>query len=108
MDEIRDIDVRMDAIIEEQDADSLSNEDANRIGAEKEVLKLRLAELVKSLRLKDRHVEKISLRLKELSGKVDRILKEVADFEREAAVAGGLFTSFLSFQKKNRAAWKRN
>jgi RNA polymerase primary sigma factor len=104
MDEIRDIDVRMDAIIEAQDADALSHEDESRLGAEKETLKLRLAELVKSLRLKDRHVEKISLRLKELSGKVDRILKEVSDFEREATVANGLFNAFLTDPERQRGA----
>ena len=104
MDEIRDIDVRMDAIIEEQDSDPLSNEDAGKLAAEKEALKLRLAELVKSLRLKDRHVEKISLRLKELSSKVDRILKEVAEFEREAGVAAGVFTSFLTDPERQRGA----
>jgi RNA polymerase primary sigma factor len=104
MDEIRDIDVRMDAIIEEQDSDSLNNEDADKLAAEKEALKLRLAELVKSLRLKDRHVEKISLRLKELSSKVDRILKEVTEFEREAGVTAGLFTSFLTDPERQRGA----
>jgi RNA polymerase primary sigma factor len=104
MDEIRDIDVRMDAILEAHDADSLSNEDADKLLNEKNALKLRLAELVKSLRLKDRHVEKISLRLKELSGKVDRILKEVADFEREATVAAGVFSSFLTDPERQRGA----
>ena len=104
MDEIRDIDVRMDAILEAHDADSLSNEDADKLLNEKNALKLRLAELVKSLRLKDRHVEKISLRLKELSGKVDRILKEVADFEREASVAAGVFSSFLTDPERQRGA----
>jgi len=104
MDEIRDIDIRIDAILEEQDSDSLSNEAASILAAEKETLKLRLAELVKSLRLKDRHVEKISLRLKELSGKVDRILKEVAEFERESAVANGLFTAFLTDPERPRGA----
>ena len=104
MDEIRDIDVRMDAILEAHDADSLSNEDADKLLNEKNALKLRLAELVKSLRLKDRHVEKISLRLKELSGKVDRILKEVADFEREATVTAGVFSSFLTDPERQRGA----
>jgi RNA polymerase primary sigma factor len=104
MDEIRDIDVRMDAIIEEQDSDTLSNENSIGLLAEKEALKLRLAELVKSLRLKDRHVEKISLRLKELSGKVDRILKEVTEFERETGVSAGLFTSFLTDPERQRGA----
>jgi RNA polymerase primary sigma factor len=104
MDEIRDIDIRMDAILEEQSAETLSDEGLDQLNAEKETLKIRLAELVKSLRLKDRHVEKISLRLKELSGKVDRILKEVADFEREAGVNAGSFAAFLTDPDRPRGA----
>ncbi len=96
MDEIREIDLRMDAIIVEQDAEVLTAELATRLTEEKNALKLRLAELVKALRLKDRHFEKISLRLKELSAKVDRILREVADLEREAEVKPAVFSSFLT------------
>jgi len=96
MDEIRDIDVRMDAILVEQDTEPLPAETAAALAEEKNALKLRLAELVKSLRLKDRHIEKISLRLKELSAKVDRILREVADLEREAAVKAAVFSAFLT------------
>ena len=104
MDEIRDIDIRMDAIVEVQDTDALSDEDSVVLIAEKDQLKLRLAELVKSLRLKDRHVEKISLRLKELSGKVDRILKEITEFEREAAVPTGVFLAVLTDPDRQRGA----
>jgi len=96
MDEIREIDLRMDVIIVEQDAEPLPAESAAALAEEKSALKLRLAELVKSLRLKDRHIEKISLRLKELSAKVDRIIKEVTELEREAAVKPALFSSFLT------------
>ena len=39
------------------------------------------AEQLKSLRLKDRHINKIAERLKELSSKVDRMVKELADLE---------------------------
>jgi len=104
MDEIRDIDIRMDVIIAEQDSDALSDADADRLNGEKDLLKVRLAELVKSLRLKDRHVEKISLRLKELSGKVDRIMKEVAEFEREAGISAGIFSTFLTDPERQRGA----
>lgn len=41
----------------------------------------RQAELLKSLRLKDRHINKISERLKELSIKVDKHMEELADIE---------------------------
>jgi RNA polymerase primary sigma factor len=96
MDEIRDIDIRMDAIIAAQDAGSLGKEEEAKLVAEKNGLKARLAELVKSLRLKDRHIEKISLRLKELSGKVDRILKEAGELEKEFNVKASLFTAYLT------------
>jgi RNA polymerase primary sigma factor len=96
MDEIRDIDLRMDSIIAEQDTEALSPENEAKLVVEKIELKVRLAELVKSLRLKDRHVEKISLRLKELSGKVDRILREVGDLEKEFNVKASMFTTFLT------------
>ncbi|NJD90886.1 MAG: RNA polymerase sigma factor RpoD [Geobacter sp.] len=102
MDEISDIDLRMDAILAAQAAEKISKKDAAALAADKEALKARLAELVKSLRLKDRHIEKISQRLKELSGKVDRIMKEVAEFEREAGVAAGSFAAVLSGTEKHK------
>jgi RNA polymerase primary sigma factor len=40
-----------------------------------------LAEQLKSLRMKDRHINKIAERLKELSFKVERQMKELADLE---------------------------
>ena len=39
------------------------------------------AEQLKSLRMKDRHINKIAERLKELSFKVDRMMKELSDLE---------------------------
>ncbi len=44
--------------------------------------KERQAELLKSLRLKDRHTNKIAERLKELSSKVDKLQTELADLEK--------------------------
>jgi len=96
MDEIRDIDVRMDAILLELDSESLTDVAAETLATERTELKTRLAELVKSLRLKDRHVEKISHRLKELSGKVDKILREVAELEKEAKCAPDMLVAFLT------------
>jgi RNA polymerase primary sigma factor len=50
---------------------------------EKKIQELResQAKLLISLRLKDRHINKISERLKELSFKVDRLMKELVDLE---------------------------
>ena len=42
-----------------------------------------LAEQLKSLRMKDRHINKIAERLKELSYKVERHLRELADLENQ-------------------------
>ena len=73
-------DVSLAEIIAQLDA-------ANSAAKKKELEKaLRLAKenqaiLLKSLRLKDRHINKIAERLKELSFKVDRHMKELADLE---------------------------
>lgn len=40
------------------------------------------ADLLKSLRLKDRHTNKVAERLKELSGKVDKLQTELTDLEK--------------------------
>jgi RNA polymerase primary sigma factor len=40
------------------------------------------ADLLKSLRLKDRHTNKVAERLKELSGKVDKLHAELSDLEK--------------------------
>ncbi len=40
------------------------------------------ADLLKSLRLKDRHTNKVAERLKELSGKVDRLQAKLSDLEK--------------------------
>ncbi len=45
------------------------------------ILKEKQAELLASLRLKDRHINKIAERLKELSMKVDRHLRELSELE---------------------------
>ncbi len=42
----------------------------------------RQADLLKSLRLKDRHTNKVAERLKELSGKVDKLQAELSDLEK--------------------------
>ncbi len=46
----------------------------------------RQAELLKSLRLKDRHTNKVAERLKDLSGKVDSLQAELADLEKIISV----------------------
>ena len=61
---------------------------AKRRDLEKKVReeKDRQAELLKSLRLKDRHTNKVAERLKELSGRVDALHAELSDLEKIISV----------------------
>jgi RNA polymerase primary sigma factor len=85
IDEIRDLEIRLEAIqvsLEAPGAESGNEE----LVAEQQELKGKLAELLKSLRLKDRHIEKISARLKDLSHKAERILAEIDEIGQESGI----------------------
>uniref|UniRef100_A0A831TZH0 RNA polymerase sigma factor SigA n=1 Tax=Geobacter metallireducens TaxID=28232 RepID=A0A831TZH0_GEOME len=84
IDEIRDLDVRMEAIVEELETEGVAAKRQKELLAEQQEIKDKFAELVKSLRLKDRHITRIAQRLKELSGKVEAIMAEMAAIEAEA------------------------
>ena len=83
IDQIRDEDLRMEQVLEELDQ-GIPESRKEELLAEQRDLKAKMAEQLKSLRLKDRHIEKISLRLKELSVKVEKVLHEITDLEEEA------------------------
>ena len=85
-DEIREYEGKLEAIHAGIEAESVTAEERERLLAEQQELKAKMAELLKSLRLKDRHIEKIAHRLKELSLKVDRVMAEIADLEKETGV----------------------
>jgi RNA polymerase primary sigma factor len=95
IDEISELSVRMEAIVVRLDENPAKKE-RDALVKEQQELKARLAELVKSLRLKDRHVEKIALRLKELSARVDKIMQEVAELERELGTAAGALVKLVT------------
>jgi RNA polymerase primary sigma factor len=87
IDEIAVLDKRMDELL----GDTAKGEAATLSAADEAELaqiKERLAEMVKTLRLKDRHIEKISHRLKELSIKVARTSREIGELEQEVALKG--------------------
>ena len=84
IDEIRDLDSRLEAIQESLDAGGEAG--SEELVAEQQELKGKLAELLKSLRLKDRHIEKISGRLKDLSHKAEKILAEIVEIADEAGM----------------------
>ena len=87
IDEIRDLDARLDAQYARIEAESLSAAEREKLSAEQQEIKAKMAELLKSLRLKDRHIEKIAQRLKELSLKVDKVMEEIAELEKETGVS---------------------
>jgi len=84
IDEIRDLEVRMEAIVEELETEGIAVKRQKELLAEQQEIRDKSAELVKSLRLKDRHITRIAQRLKELSGKVEAIMAEIAAIEAEA------------------------
>ncbi len=96
IDRIREGDLRMEEILARFEQRDLADAEREELCREKQELKASLAEQVKSLSLKDRHIEKVALRLKELSGKVDTIMHEIADLEHEAKCEAGMLVSLFS------------
>ncbi|GAW68666.1 RNA polymerase sigma70 factor [Geoanaerobacter pelophilus] len=84
IDEIKEIDQRMSEIQTVLDTEKVAAKERDALGVEHTELKVKMAETLKSLRLKDRHIEKIAQRLKELSCKVDTVMQEIAELEKES------------------------
>ena len=93
IDEIKEFDQRMQDIQLALEPTSIDGEERERLQAEHTELKAKLAELLKSLRLKDRHIEKIAQRLKELSCKVDLVMQEIVELEKETGTEKDPFLS---------------
>jgi RNA polymerase primary sigma factor len=101
IEEIREYDEKIEAIHIGLEAESVVPEERQKLLQEQQELKVKLAEILKSLRLKDRHIEKIAFRLKELSLKVDRVIDEITDLEKEAGFsADELSAMFEQIQLK--------
>ncbi|RII28950.1 MAG: RNA polymerase sigma factor RpoD [Geobacter sp.] len=86
IEEIAALYAQVDQIQNSLEGGSLAAKERDRLTAEQQEIKAKLAELLKSLRLKDRHIEKISQRLKELSCKVDKVMAEIAEIEQETSL----------------------
>ncbi len=78
IEEIRNCNERLETLHAEMEAQTSAVEKGK---TEKEIveLKTKMTDILRSLRLKDRHIERIALRLKELSGKVERINEEITE-----------------------------
>ncbi len=101
IDEIRELDSKMEALNAEIEKET-SAAKREKLAAERQELKGAMAERLKSLRLKDRHIANISQRLKELSHKVDKLMQEIADVEKETGT--GADELLALFDKMHKSA----
>jgi len=83
---IRTRDASMDELLSSLANPELPHEERERIERELHELREKTADLLKSLRLKDRHIERIAQRLKELAGKVDSVAEEIRDLAEENGI----------------------
>ncbi|MGA7828765.1 MAG: RNA polymerase sigma factor RpoD [Geobacteraceae bacterium] len=83
---------------------ALGDDERERLFQELKDLKARTAELLKSLRLKDRHIERIALRLKQLSFKVDRIMNEIREVSSDSNIPVEELTQLCRETRDNEAA----
>ena len=72
-------DARMDELHTELESGVLTPEEVLHCTTELAVVKSTIADMVKSLRLKDRHIENIAQRLKELSHRVEKLMAESSE-----------------------------
>jgi len=84
--DIRSCDESMEALQKALEQPALSAKERERMASELLEIRARTTELLKSLRLKDRHIERIALRLKELSGKVERTIDEIQEVSAESDI----------------------
>ncbi|HBA86784.1 MAG TPA: RNA polymerase sigma factor RpoD [Geobacter sp.] len=91
IDEIKELDERMEQIQTALEAEKMAAAEREALNSEHTELKVKMAETLKSLRLKDRHIEKIAQRLKELSCKVDTVMHEISDLEKETSTSKDIF-----------------
>jgi RNA polymerase primary sigma factor len=106
IDEIKEFDGRMEEIQIALDGGAATGRE--QLQEEHAELKVKMADLLKSLRLKDRHIEKIAQRLKELSCKVDQVMQEITDLEKETATEKDPFlTGFDGLQGASEAEFQK-
>jgi RNA polymerase primary sigma factor len=85
IDEIKACNIRVEALQSELEEET-STEKREHLTLEVQELKAKMNDLLRSLKVKDRHIERIALRLKELSGKVDKVKEEIADIINDLGI----------------------
>ncbi len=83
---------------------SLADDERERLVQELQDLKSRTADLLKSLRLKDRHIERIAQRLKQLSSKVVRIMADFHEVSSDSDIPVEELTVLFYETRDNEAA----
>ena len=83
IDEIRSYNVQVESLQSEFEEEALPEK---RLQLQKEIqeLKAKMSDLLRSLKVKDRHIERIAQRLKELSAKVNKVKGELTDLISES------------------------
>jgi RNA polymerase primary sigma factor len=84
--------------------DTLADDERERLALELADLKSKTADLLKSLRLKDRHIERIAQRLKQLSSKVDRIMSDIHEVSSDSNIPVEELTLLCRGTRDNEAA----
>jgi RNA polymerase primary sigma factor len=107
IDEIGEYDARMEELNKLLEGESLSASARGKLVKEQQVVKGKMAEHLKSLRLKDRHIEKIAYRLKELSCKVEKLLLEIDEIETESGFSSDELSELFERMHKSAAEEKK-
>jgi RNA polymerase primary sigma factor len=84
--------------------EALADDERERLAQELQELKSRTADLLKSLRLKDRHIERIAQQLKQLSSKVDRIMADIHEVSSDSDIPVDELTALCRETRDNEAA----
>jgi RNA polymerase primary sigma factor len=84
--------------------EALADDERERLARELQELKSRTADLLKSLRLKDRHIERIAQQLKQLSSKVDRIMADIHEVSSDSDIPVDELTTLCRETRDNEAA----
>jgi len=95
IDEIRGTYGRVEEIAAALEAHPPAGE-AEKLREEQAEVKAKVAELLKSLRMKDRHIENISLRLKEMAAKVEKVMEEISAIGKESGLPAEELESLLA------------
>ncbi len=105
--EIEEYDARTEEINKLLETESLSASARGKLVKEQQTVKGKMAELLKSLRLKDRHIEKIAHRLKELSFKVEKLLLEINEIEDESGSSSAELSELFERMHRSPAEEKK-